>query len=67
VSTMKFEVVIKATGEVRDAEGNLISTSEVTFDKQRVSADQLSTIPSDELLAAGLTNEQITEIKGNDR
>jgi hypothetical protein len=64
MSTMKFEVVIKAAGEVRDAEGNLISTSEVTFDKQTVSADQLSTIPTDELLAAGLTDAQINEIKG---
>jgi len=62
-----FEVVIKASGEVRDIDGNLVSTADAVFETAGVSADQLSTIPRDELLAAGLTDEQINDIKGNDK
>lgn len=62
--TQMYEIVINAGGEVRDQDGNLISTSEIEIDRAQVSADQLSTIPTEELRAAGLTDEQITEIKG---
>jgi hypothetical protein len=65
--TQMFEVVIKAAGEVRDQDGNLVSTADVEFDRRMVSADQLSTLPDHELRAAGMTDQQITDIKGYDQ
>jgi hypothetical protein len=65
--TQMYEVVVKAAGEVRDKDGNFISSSEGVFERKTVSADQLSTIPDDELRAAGMTDQQINDIKGNDQ
>lgn len=46
-----FEITITATGEVRDAEGNLVSSSPVEA-TMRVTAEELA--------ALGLTEEGIT-------
>ena len=62
-----YEVVVKAAGEVRDQDGNLVSSSDVEFDRQLVSADELSALPTEQLRAAGMTEQQINDIKGNDR
>lgn len=45
-----FEVVVKAAGEVRDAEGNLINP---------VTAESTHLMSRDDLKANGLTDEQI--------
>jgi hypothetical protein len=62
-----YEVVVKAAGEVRDQDGNLLSSSDVEFDRQVVTADELSAMPTEDLRAAGLTDQQINDIKGNDQ
>lgn len=49
-----FELRIKATGEVRDAEGNLVSSTPV---------ETTLYVPEEHLRASGLTDEQITQIK----
>lgn len=46
---MKFKVEIKAMGEVRDKDGNLISSNPVEFEPQ--------VMTQDELIAAGLQPE----------
>lgn len=51
---MMFEVKIECVGEVRDAEGNLISSSPVTLTEH---------LTESQLRAKGLTEEQITEIR----
>lgn len=51
---MKFEVKITAIGEVRDADGNLLSSEPVEFSQM---------MSESELRAQGLTDEQICEIK----
>jgi len=50
----QFKVKFTATAEVRDAEGNLISSSPVEFNHEMSEQD---------LRDKGLTDEQITEIK----
>lgn len=45
-----FEVVVKAAGEVRDADGNLINP---------VTAESTHLMSRDDLKANGLTDEQI--------
>lgn len=49
-----FKVIALATGEVRDADGNLIDT--VTAEQERV-------VTEDDLRAMGMNPEQIAEIK----
>lgn len=45
-----YQVVVKATGEVRDAEGNLINP---------VTAESVHIMSRDDLKANGLTDDQI--------
>jgi hypothetical protein len=51
---LKFQVKISAVGEVRDADGTLLSSEPVEFVQE---------MTEDELRANGLTDEQITAIK----
>lgn len=54
MTDMQFKVTFTATAEVRDAEGNLISTSPVEFNHE---------VPESHLREMGLTDEQIVDIK----
>lgn len=58
MSQQMYEVVITAVGEVRDAEGNLISSEPVEF-RQEMSEDDLR--------AHRVTDEQIAQIKEQNR
>lgn len=55
MTEQKYDVVITATAEVRDAEGNLISSTPVEF--------PYDAVPESALPAFGVTAEQIAESK----
>lgn len=44
MSEMKFAVKITAVGEVRDADGNLLSSTPVEFDEQVLNAEQVAAL-----------------------
>jgi YD repeat-containing protein len=50
-----FEVVIRASGEVRDADGNLVSTTDAELTRLRLTEA--------ELRSTNLTDDQIEAIK----
>jgi hypothetical protein len=50
-----FEVVIRASGEVRDADGSLVSTTDAELTRLRLTED--------ELRSTNLTDDQIEAIK----
>lgn len=41
MSEQMYEVKVVAEGEVRDADGNLLSTTDVTFETLHLTADQV--------------------------
>ena len=47
-AAMRFEVKVAAVGEVRDAAGNLLSTSDVTFETLNLSADEVRALTGQE-------------------
>lgn len=49
-----YQMVVTASGEVRDADGNLLSSEPVEFRHE---------VPESHLRAMGLTEQEITEIK----
>lgn len=54
MSQQMYEVKITAMGEVRDADGNLLSSEPVEFRHE---------VPESHLRAIGYTNDQIAEIR----
>ena len=58
MSAQKYEVLITAVGEVRDAEGNLISSQPVETRME---------MTEDDLRAHRLTDEHIAQIKEQNR
>lgn len=54
MTDMEYKVAITATGEVRDAEGNLISSEPI---------ESTITVTEAQLLEMGLTEAQIAEIR----
>ena len=56
--TQLYEIQVKAIGEVRDADGNLLSAEPVEATMQ---------VPEEHLRASGLTDEQINQIKGEQK
>lgn len=53
-----YQVVLRATGEVRDADGNLLNP---------VEAEGTHVMSEDELRTAGFSDEQIAKIKEQNR
>lgn len=71
MSDLSFTVVATATGEVRDAEGHLLDAgghrvpegaASVTATRELTAAD-MATFSDDQLRKAGLTSEQIQEVR----
>lgn len=58
----RFQIQAIATGEVRDAEGNLVNTVQ-GMDTWQVSAAELASFTDDVLRSAGLTDDQIAEVR----
>lgn len=58
----RFEIQAIATGEVRDAEGNLVNTVQ-GMETWQVSAAELASFTDDVLRSAGLTDDQIAEVR----
>lgn len=58
MSDVKFTVTLTATGEVRDADGNLVNP---------VTAESTHIMTEADLLASGLSAEQIEQIKEQNR
>lgn len=47
-TAMRFEVKVTAGGEVRDADGNLLSSTDVTFETMYLDADQVRALTGQE-------------------
>lgn len=58
----RFQIQAIATGEVRDAEGNLVNTVQ-GMETWQVSAAELASFTDDVLRSAGLTDDQIAEVR----
>jgi hypothetical protein len=63
--SMLYEVIIRATGEVRDADGNLISSTPVEG-RMTATAAELHGLTPEQLRAAGLSPEHVRQITEGD-
>lgn len=61
--TQTFAMTVLAAGEVRDADGRLLSTSVPEATTVQVTAEELRSFTDDQLRAAGLDEQTITEIR----
>ena len=63
---MDFAVKVTATGEVRDADGNLVSSAPIeTLTRMSVDDLRAMNLTDEHLAALGLTPTQIRDLKGD--